>query len=101
MVLTRGEEAITKALAHHALARVVCTSGERALRFSALAPFLRARSCEYIVRNSTLRVLRERPEVCTEQGEGGAGVQGAWCSRGERVLVVCRRKGVCTFPLKA
>ena len=72
-----GGKAITKALAHHALARVVCTSGERALRFSALAPFLRARSCEYIVRNSTLRVLRERPEVCTEQ-----------CVKGEQV---CRK----------
>ena len=33
-----------------------CTSGECALRFSALAPFSRARSCEYIMRNSTLRV---------------------------------------------
>ena len=54
-----------------------CTSGECALPFSALVPLLRARPCEYIVRNSTLRVLRERPEVCTEQ-----------CVKGEQV---CRK----------
>ena len=62
-----------------------CTLGECALRFSALAPFLRARSCEYIVRNSTLRVPK-RPEV-QEQDTGGAGVQRAECSREKECLL--------------
>ena len=66
---------VTKALDHLMSWHARCTSSECALRFSALAPFLRDRSCEYRVRNSTLRVPK-RPEV-----------QGAGCRESSQVCI--------------
>ena len=95
---------LTKALDHLMSWHARCTSGECAfLPFSALlvAPLLRARSCEYIVRNSTLKV-RERPEVQGAGCRGGAGVHIELSTAGKNELHAAhKRKGVCPFPTKA
>ena len=73
---------LTKSSACHGYWLVRCTLGERAVRFSFLAPFFRARPCAYIMRNSCMKLrVRARREAqgagCREQGAQGEGEQGA------------------------
>ena len=87
---------LTKALDHLMSWPARCTSGECALRFIALAPFLRDRSCEYIVRKSTLRVRERRrcgARCAGSRGAGGAWRAGSWVQQEKKSARCAQEEG--------